>query len=512
MDALAQLALMTKAKLVFESPDTFLSFPALIPKSYTPDQMKFSQAASTQELAEFSVLTNALPQGTLFQPSLDHVLWDVYQGVLQNAQVAEGTLTAQQTAELQAAQSFLSVQGPDGLLVDSPAAVAYKQYQQAWFAATQNYNNQKITASASADPNVQAQWKNNGEPLARAQVDAAESDWEIKGFKAQVDQAKQAEQTYAAQSPQLKWQSWKDLCIPVIDLPFDATTNTYFGPTVFAPYDICDHGGWPSFSISGSDIPNLVNQAPAELKNIFGRTSGNSTIDSLSFEYCSVALIRPWFRPDLFYARFWRLPDATVQLSDGSDPPQGDWPAYITAVVFARNIVVTTHGAGAVQPQPVRSFPPLMVADLRIQAAPAPKPMPMVLRPQIAMMAQPAAPTKVAAQPIAMRAAPVTMIRPMMMERTMAVSSAPMARMAPVAEARPQVAPVAATRINPTVMMRLNAATFSRTPVPAPGPATPPPPPPPSQTQSSGAQISVLAFICKRLPKCPNPDPALNWG
>src|ERR1039457_1139714 len=144
MDALAQLALMTKAKLVFESPDTFLSFPALIPKSYTPDQMKFSQAASTQELAEFSVLTNALPQGTLFQPSLDHELWDVYQGVLQNAQVAEGTLTAQQTAELQAAQSFLSVQGPDGLLVDSPAAVAYKQYQQAWFAATQNYNNQKI--------------------------------------------------------------------------------------------------------------------------------------------------------------------------------------------------------------------------------------------------------------------------------------------------------------------------------------------------------------------------------
>src|SRR5579859_7235092 len=194
MDALAQLALMTKAKLVFENPGTFLSFPALTPINYSPDQMKFSQAMSNNDVlhafAGFSTLTNALPQGTLFQPSLDHLFWDVYAGLLNNMQLAQGTLTPQQQAELQAAQSFLTVQ-QDGLPVDSPAVLAYKQYQQAWFAATQNYNNQKITATSSSDPNVQAQWQNNGEPFARAQVDTAESDWEVKGFKAQVEQARQ---------------------------------------------------------------------------------------------------------------------------------------------------------------------------------------------------------------------------------------------------------------------------------------------------------------------------------
>jgi len=498
MDAIAQLALMTKAKLVFENSDTFLSFPALTPISYSPDQMKFANPTSSQQMqafSEFSTLTNALPQGTLFQPSLDQVLWDVYQGVLQNAQVAQGSLTAQQTAALQAAQAYLSVQGPDGLLTDSPAVVAYKQYQQAWFAATQNYNNQKITAATSTDPNVQAQWQNSGEPLARAQVQAAESDWETKGFKTQVEQAQQTEQAYAAQSPQLKWQSWTALCNPAIDFLTDPSSNAVFGPTLFAPYDIIDQGSWPSFSIAGPDIPNLVNQAPPELKNIFGTTSGNSTIDSLSFEYCSAALSRPWFRPELFSARFWRLADPTVQLSDGNVPPQGEWPAYIAAVVFARNIVVTTHGAGAAQSQPIRSFPPLLAENIHVAPQPAVRPMPPLLRPQVAVAAQPAAPQRLVAQPMAFRAA--------------------VAQPRPMALATAQPHPVVAAPISPMLRSRLTAATFSA-PVavvakPTPPPATQPPTPPPSQTQSSGAQISVLAFICKRLPKCPNPDPSLAW-
>ena len=39
---------------------------------------------------------------------------------------------------------------------------------------------------------------------------------------------------------------------------------------------------------------------------------------------------------------------------------------------------------------------------------------------------------------------------------------------------------------------------------PAPAPTTPP-------AASSGNDISILAFICRGLPKTPNPDPALSW-
>ena len=100
MDALAQLALMTKAKLVFKSPDTFLSFPTLSP-TYSPNRLTFLPA--THDMAafsEFSMLANALPGGVLFQPSLDNTLWDMYLHVLRHMQLAQGSLTLDESAQL----------------------------------------------------------------------------------------------------------------------------------------------------------------------------------------------------------------------------------------------------------------------------------------------------------------------------------------------------------------------------------------------------------------------------
>lgn len=504
MDALAQLALMTKATMVFGTPGTFLSFPALTPISYTPDQMKFLDATTSAQMhafAEFSMLTNAFPQGTLFQPSLDQLLSDVYLGVLQNAQVAQGSSTAQQAADLQAAQAFLTVQDPNGLLVDSPQVVAYKQYQQAWFRATQNYNDQEATAEASTDPRVQAQWQNTGQAVAQAQVQAAENDWETKGFKMQVEQAQQVEQTYATRSPQTKWNSWVASCNPTVDFLTDPVTNSPFAPTVFAPCDIFDKGGWAGFSISGSDIPNLVNQAPSELRSIFDTTSSASTIDSLSFEYCSAALSRPWFHSDLFAARFWRLSDPTVQLSDGQTPPHGDWPAYVAALVFARNIVVTMRGAA--QSQPVQSFPPLALESVHVAPQPIIRSVSVLLRPRGAVAPSAAMTPQTVAPPAAMRAPSGAEPRPILAGRVVLESAVPTARAEAPSEPRPQAMP--AFTINPALRARLSAATFSGATTAPAGTAS-------SQTQSSGAQISILAFICKRLPKCPNPDPSLNWG
>ena len=345
MDALAQLALMTKAKLLFETPDSFLSFPALTPISYAPADLNFAAASTPSQMAafaDFSRWTNALPQGTIFELSLGTLLWDVYLGILQNAQIAQGSLTDAQAAALSAAQAYLSAPGPAGLNMDTPTMVAYRQYQQAYFAALENYNNLKITATASADPQVQAAWKNGGDAAAQAVLQAAESDWENLGNKAQVEQAQLTERTLGAQSPSLKWSQWQKQCNLDLDFPTDARTNTTFGATLFEPFDIVESDAWPSFTIEGADIANLVEQAPAELKSLFNAASGTSTITSISFEYCSVAVDRPWFSQEVFTSQFWRFADPSVQLSDGNPTPSGIWPAFVNAVVFARNITVTT--------------------------------------------------------------------------------------------------------------------------------------------------------------------------
>ena len=51
---------------------------------------------------------------------------------------------------------------------------------------------------------------------------------------------------------------------------------------------------------------------------------------------------------------------------------------------------------------------------------------------------------------------------------------------------------------------------FETAPVPPP-PPTPEPPPPPEPEPDPRKDISILAFICKQLPKSPNPDPSLTW-
>ena len=94
MDSLAHLALMTKAQLVFAAPDTFLSFPALSPLSYPPDQLSFASgnALSAQQLrsfSEFSRVTNSLPLGTIFQPRQQQP------GRLDSGEAVRARLTAQ---------------------------------------------------------------------------------------------------------------------------------------------------------------------------------------------------------------------------------------------------------------------------------------------------------------------------------------------------------------------------------------------------------------------------------
>jgi hypothetical protein len=67
MDATAQLALMTKAKIVFERPGTFLSFPALVPIAFSPAELDFGKALSDPKvsaaLVEFSRAVNQCPTG-----------------------------------------------------------------------------------------------------------------------------------------------------------------------------------------------------------------------------------------------------------------------------------------------------------------------------------------------------------------------------------------------------------------------------------------------------------------
>ena len=494
MDALAQLALMTKAKLVFEKPGNFLSFPVLSPISYKASDLKFDKNKLTAPqllvLSDFSRAVNSRIMGPLYQPETDAYLWDTYQYILTNASLAL-EVSSSEDASLAEAIKLLSVTDQSGMVVDSPQMTTYKQYRDAWIKATQDYKTQQLTAEASVDPAVKNQWERVDELRLRALQQQAEDEWVAKGFRDQIDRALQIQQAHAARSPQSTWRQWSTAFDPSVDLQTD-TNNQSFALTSYSPQGIVDQE-WLTFHLTRDEIKQLAEQAPAELRNILALEGASSTVEALSFEYRSVALSRSWFRPALFDARFWKLPEGTPEISDGGNPPKGAWPGYALAVVFVRNITLTVRGPAPTAPGPaLGSVLTLNRAMIKPRMMVAPRP-----AVTLTMRAMPRAMGMVAAPP------------PRVARKVGRVATRPASALH-----RTVVAPPPA-RTNRIMVARLGKNVFRPIQIAKPVKLPPPPPspPPPNITTQQGTrdEVSVLAFICKWLPKSPNPDSTLKW-
>lgn len=499
MDATAQLALMTKAKIVFERPGTFLSFPALVPMPFSPAELDFGKALSDPKvsaaLVEFSRAVNQCPSGVIFQGDSDQYLWEHYDHWLNAMSLAQDELSPDQDAAYTHAKALLAAQDATGLVIDSPALSNYKQWRDKYMAAVQAYKSAQTTASMAQDAAAKTQWQNTDEPRLRAVVAAAMADWETKGTKTAIDAAQAKVAACEARMPSKVQLEWRSAYNPDLDHFTDPTTNATCGPSGFAPANICDHP-WTTFTLTADEIRGLTAQASKELQNIFGDT-GASGISSISFEFCSAAVVRTWFNSAVFDARFWKFSDGEPDLSDGAAPAEGAWSAYVNAVVFARHIRVTTVSAPHAPPAPISTFPAVALRPEVMHMLAAKQPAPAVHPPVMMMMARP------------MAAPAATGVLAAGSQRANLANSAPLPPPRPVT-------------VNPA--LRLNAAVYRippaangpvlAQPAPAPAPApTPMPTPAPAPTppHPEDDQVSILAFICRSLPKVPNPDPALHW-
>jgi hypothetical protein len=529
LDAFAQLALMAKAKLVFESEGTFLSFPVLSPLTYPPERLKFVKpggVATAQDLAdqsEFARITNCIPRGVLAPAFTEEYLWDVYGEVLQTKVLASGTMSEGERLEYDKAMAFLYVPDADGLRRPSAALIAYCQHRDAWFKAQEQYKAAEQTAAPPSDPAIQARWRDTDEPRLREAVMQAEQAWLTAGQRARVEAAQQIEQTYAARDPALKWTEWQTSFMADLDTQTD-TANIGYAPTGVSPYDLFDAGPWPPFTLTRDEMMRLVPQAPAELLAILGAGAGTPDIESVSFEFRSVALTRPWFEPRLFKSRFWRLAAGAEPLSDGGTPPKGRCPAYVSALVFARNVVVQQRPKAGGQPVITAVKPGVLLRmddQRQVKAnlyaagiyAAAPKPVPPgnpTLQPRVgAQLGAGSTATFSPQRPGATR--PVRQ----------AGQSAPATRPAAAVGSRQRLEgagwtavavappPRQAPPVDPTGKFVWVNDHWERKRA-GPGAPTEPAPDPATETKPSD-EITILAFICKRVPLCPDPDPALSW-
>ena len=223
-----------------------------------------------------------------------------------------------------------------------------------------------------------------------------------------------------------------------------------------------------------------------DLRRVLSADTQRSDIARLSFDARSVGLDRPWFVKELLTSRFWRLPNGQEPLSDGVDRSKGTCPAYVAGLVFARNVEVTRKVAGQDQPIKMRLSSQYL---FNLTAAPQ------------VMMAVP------------MQAAPAPAEAPRAVVRDHRNSGAVVRdhrRSAVRMAAGVQRAQFRTADFNAAASRNFDVrVTMPTTVLTDPPPPTPSPPPPvPGADDDS---ITILALICRQVPKAPDPDPTLPW-
>jgi hypothetical protein len=511
MDSAVQLALMSKAKKVFGAHDTFLSFP-VSPLPHTKRQLDFfaqdnadALRQSLQNLQAFSTLVNLIPDDEAWLPTETRFLWDVYDQVLKEAEFASSTRTPAEEAAYQQALAYLRVAGEGGAWEDSAPVKAYRQHKDAYLLAEQKYLAAKSTAESASDLAQQRRWREVGEPAQRAELDALKARWKIVGHRDEVETAQLHVVSLGARSPIQTWAEWNSRFNREIDTLTGASDNFTVFPSLFSPSNALEEGAWQPFQLSEHEIKTLLNEAPAELRSRLAADTMTSSVTSVNFEFSSAAILRPWFVSDVFRARFWRFADASRIISDGGTPPKGVCPAYVTAIVFARRVAVEQKRSeprqGGAVPFDGFRFTVAVANQQRFTKAP----------PQVLVAAQTGhGQRSVNVTSPAMTVRPVPGMSPK--AGNIRVANPQMMRAAAMNPA--MVRPVTAQEASARSLRILTAAPVTRLPqaaVHAAASAAPSPSNSPSAAATPDDAIYILAFICKALPKTPDPDLALQW-
>lgn len=395
--AAASLALAVKLKMIFnemfEKEEKYLTFPNLAGLGFSYSYLEFMKdpsktSLSAQEqlnfMADFSRQMNFIPEDKLaFMPDSSRFLWDEVRGILTDSIFAESALTPDEEHQLAEAIDFLTDDQIDidgnRIPVNSPQVSKYYEYKTIAEEAERIYLDEKLSVKFAEGPDAQQlkeKWDAYREKQLKEAWDKAEEDWINLGFKRQVEE-------YSALKNSLELRKYLNIYrqdylneLEISEI-FDLNGRGIgFYTTFFSPSDAFDKQiPWTSITLTKSEIVGLIREAPSELKNIFGADQGDVDIEAISFEYNNIVILRPWFKPEFFKSRYWKLPDDRV-ISNGQVPRDGILPAFITSMIVARNVRITRRKEVAQQPVilPLVSKVPIQKYQVLKELKPAPTP------------------------------------------------------------------------------------------------------------------------------------------
>ncbi|MCU0384558.1 MAG: hypothetical protein MUE38_00930 [Flavihumibacter sp.] len=487
MNASIAIALLTKLKLIFETDASgeaqdqkFLAFQNgefTVGKElfYFIDPSKYGISLTDANVKrnEFSGLFNFIAEPAEMITVLPDMLNDIYSSVLKKAIPANSHRTPEQEDQYRKAIEYLNKEETEAGTLITPLA-RYEQYQQLYKTCISEYKTRQLQAAMAEGIGaeaVKAQW-NTDEPSLKNAISKALLLWETKGKKQEVENWLGIFNQLAGAAPislLADLRSDYELFARISGADGLAAEFSYL-PTLFNPSNFFEEQvAWPQLSLDKMEVAALYEKAPEALKRLFEKGDNEPEIRKISFEYAVVSLVREWFPyKEFFQQRFWKLPEGETVISDGNG--KGRIPAFPEKLIFVRNLVINFETP--VQPAAIKN----LSSELFFR-----------LEPQVKLQ---------------LKAKSAGLVEKRLKLRSVTTADPVIAK------------PIGKRRFSSALFKTTDFRKFTEITVNPPTPPDLPTPPvnPAGSTEIKSPAMELLAFVCRKMPLCPNPDPNLDWS
>lgn len=295
-----------------------------------------------KEQSEFAILANSiLKHPSLWKIDGDNLLYDRYKQLLNSALTIDpDALSADETSRVNKARAVLFNTNGN----DSNKYVSYKKYAGKASDIEKKLIDQQAlkTGLAASDSAGLEKWNLDFQNLTNQKKELL-IEWQVKGFKSTVEAAKATfDAVFLSKSSFLeRWQEAKNIKTASANLLTDEY-GVEFLSTTCIPNAICDYQApiWKKITLAKPDIAQLTQSFTQEVAASVLAEFGDlqPELDSITFEYCLIDILRPWFDESLINNRLWKYADASLQLAAGDASLTGQIPAYPVKIILAKNI------------------------------------------------------------------------------------------------------------------------------------------------------------------------------
>ena len=338
MDSKALLAVLSKVRQMYSDKEgrKFLSFPYRNHYTLDPELLTMlggktaaETSAALQHMNEFSRIVNLPARSIVFDQDNERLLWDVYSEIVNGAVMATGPeASSENQLEYEKALMYLYTDGDSLRSTMTPIYAKYREIDD------QLYNVISEMTYAAGD---QAKL----DELRRRKNDL-ENRLSIEGHEMEVKKALNIIESVTRNSPACIWERLKNNFSTGGSSRTTPDGSTFY-PTYIYPSNV-HLQQWEKITLDEEAINKLSEDAPEELKALLDGSNSEEKIVEVSFECRSVKLDRPWMDSDVFDSDQWRFleSDDHLPLSCGLTSQHGTFPAYVTALILARNLHIRT--------------------------------------------------------------------------------------------------------------------------------------------------------------------------